>query len=263
MRDLFDLKGTSIVITGGGGHLGSSICRGLAAFGADIMIASRDGAACAELAKSIRSESGCRAESISSDITDTDSVRAMYEAAITAFGKIDVLIANAASSSMGYFDALDDAKWERGIEGTINSTARCIREVLPHMTKRGYGKIITVASMYGMVAPDPDVYRGDETINNPACYGAGKAAVIQLTKYIASYYGSKGITANSVSPGPFPSRKVQDAHPDFVAELGSKTVLGRIGVPDELIGTMIFLSSRASSYITGQNIAVDGGWTSR
>lgn len=262
-KNIFDLTGKVVVVTGGAGHLGRAESEGLAEQGATVVIASRDAAKCEAAAGEIARSTGARVVGMAVDIMDSATVEALYDKVCAEFGRIDVLVNNASMSTMGYFDALDDDKWARGIEGTLGSAARCMRLVLPIMLANGGGKIINVASMYGMTAPNPEVYGGDATINNPANYGAAKAGLIQLTKYIASYYGRQGITANAVSPGPFPKESVQTAHPDFVATLAERTMLGRLGQPSDLKGIFAFLASDASNYITGQNFAVDGGWTAR
>jgi NAD(P)-dependent dehydrogenase (short-subunit alcohol dehydrogenase family) len=128
------------------------------------------------------------------------------------------------------------------------------------MKEQQKGSIVNIASMYGVVAPDPELYQGDVSLNNPANYGAGKAAIIQFTKYTAAYYAKYGIRANSISPGSFPNPKVQQ-NASFIKRLSAKSMLGRVGQPQELQGVVILLASDASSYITGQNICVDGGWT--
>jgi NAD(P)-dependent dehydrogenase (short-subunit alcohol dehydrogenase family) len=114
--------------------------------------------------------------------------------------------------------------------------------------------------MYGVVAPDFDVYEGNLNFINPPHYGAAKAGILQLTRYYSSYLGKYSITVNSVTPGPFPSENVQK-NKKFINKLASKTCLKRIGIPEDLSGVFIFLSSGASNYITGQNMIVDGGWT--
>ena len=127
------------------------------------------------------------------------------------------------------------------------------------MIPRHSGVLINIASMYGIVSPDPGIY-GDSGFDSPANYGAGKAAIIQFTRYLACHYGRFGVRANTVSPGAFPSPEVQK-NSLFMEKLCSKNPLGRIGKPEELKGVVIFLASQASAYVTGQNIPVDGGWT--
>ena len=126
----------------------------------------------------------------------------------------------------------------------------------------GKGKIINVSSMYGVVAPQFEIYDDFPAYLNPPHYGAAKAGVIQLTKYYASYLGKYNVQVNTVTPGPFPSDKVQESQ-EFVESLEHKTCLNRIGKPEDLAGSFVFLASDASNFITGQNIIVDGGWTSK
>jgi gluconate 5-dehydrogenase len=127
------------------------------------------------------------------------------------------------------------------------------------MEAKKQGVIINISSMYGIVSPDPRIY-GDSGYNNPPDYGAGKAGIIQFTKYAACHLAAKGIRVNAVSPGPFPGAEVQK-NEAFITNLKNKVPLGRIGQPADLKGVVVFLASDASSYITGQNIIVDGGWT--
>jgi gluconate 5-dehydrogenase len=155
---------------------------------------------------------------------------------------------------------MTDDEWAYGIDGSLNSVFRCIREVIPYFKSQGAGKIINVSSMYGIVAPQFEVYDDFPQFLNPPHYGAAKAGIIQLTKYYASYLGKLNINVNAVTPGPYPSDKVQKSD-GFVKELEKKTCLNRIGNPEDLAGAFVFLASDASNYITGHNIVVDGGWT--
>ena len=122
------------------------------------------------------------------------------------------------------------------------------------------GSIINVSSMYGMVAPQFEIYENFPQFLNPPHYGAAKAAIIQMTKYFASYLGKDGILVNSVTPGPFPSEQISE-NSRFINDLESKTCLGRVGKPEDVAGVFVFLSSAAAGFITGQNFVVDGGWT--
>ena len=155
---------------------------------------------------------------------------------------------------------LSDEVFNKGIEGTLGSVHKCIKCVIPFLKKNGFGQIINISSMYGMIAPDFSVYEGCKVFTNPPHYGAAKAGVIQLTKYFASLLGKENILVNSISPGPFPSLEVQK-NKKFIESLGTKNVLNRIGKPEELQGISVFLASNESSYVTGQNFAIDGGWT--
>ncbi len=261
VKNMFDLTGKTIIVTGGAGHLGSGIGEALSAFGAELYLLGHD-------AEKVRRESsrlrekyeGGTCESIAFDLRDKYSVHGAVNAVMQRAQKIDVLINNAAYGCTRPLHEFEEGEWLEGIDGTINGVFRMTREVLPIMLEQGHGNIINIASMYGMVAPNMEIY-GDSGQNNPANYGAGKAAIIQFTKYIACVYAEKGIRANAVSPGSFPDPMVQkDVR--FIHALESKTPMHRIGTPEDLQGIMVYLASDASRYTNGQNIAVDGGWTS-
>ena len=257
---LFDLAGKTIVITGGAGHLGMAMSEALASFHANVWIASRDIKKCECFADRLNQKYGGSCKGIGVDISSKESIHLCVKGVIEAEGKIDVLVNNAAYSVAGYFEDLTEELWSKAIDGTLNSVFRMCSAVIPKMIQQGGGNIINIASMYGLVSPDPRIYRGEVKFNNPACYGAGKAAILQLTRYLAGYYGQYGIRCNSISPGPFPSRLVQETN-WFIDNLAERTMLKRIGQPDDLAGTLILLASDASAYITGANICVDGGWT--
>ena len=177
-------------------------------------------------------------------------------------GCIDILVNDAASISCGGKkpQEIDDAMWQSTMEGVAGSVFKCIREVVPYMEKTG-GTIVNIASMYGVVSPNLSMYEGVcAPYLNPVAYGAGKAAVVQMTRYFGAYLVGKGIRVNSISPGTFPSSKVQE-NKEFVRRLSEKNPANRIGLPDDIKGTVLYLCSDASRYVIGQNIMVDGGWT--
>jgi gluconate 5-dehydrogenase len=261
MNNLFNLSGKAAVVIGGAGYLGQTICEALAQYGASLTIASRNKERCCSLADEISVKYRIDAVGEYVDILDTGSIQLLFHTAANRFGKTDILINNAYISVPMPLEKMSDELWNRGIEGTVGGVFRCVREVLPYMIEENYGKIISIASMYGIMAPNPATYGGDSEIGSPACYGAGKAAVIQFTKHIAAYYGKRGILANCISPGSFPHADIQK-NQGFMQKLGEKAMLGRIGLPEELKGAVVFLASDASSYVTGQNLCIDGGATS-
>ena len=182
MNDLFDLTGKTAVVTGGSGHLGRAMCEGLAQYGASVVVASRNEDACRRLAEELSVQYHITAAGIGVDILDTDRVRHLFASVANRFGTIDVLVNNAFVSVQGFVAQLDDALWREGIDGTVGAVFRCIREVLPYMQRQKRGKIINIASMYGMIAPDPAMYDGNVRLNNPACYGAGKSSSYPANK---------------------------------------------------------------------------------
>lgn len=259
MKDLFSLQGKNVVLTGGCGNLGRVMAKHLLDYGANLFIADLIDTPMAELVGSVRY--------VKCDLSKADSVRAMLESVKAQGGGLDVLINNAAYGGGAggkkmlstRMEDYNDEAWNIGIDGTLGVTFRCIRESVPYFVAHGGGSVVNIASMYGVVAPDHSIY-GDTGANSPVTYGAGKAGVIQLTRYCASYLAKYGIRVNSITPGPFP-RVTPEMDRDFLNKLERKTMLGRTGSPDELAGPLILLASDASSFMTGANVVVDGGWT--
>ncbi|HLP51885.1 MAG TPA: SDR family oxidoreductase [Chitinophagales bacterium] len=257
LAKMIDLTGKVIVVTGGYGHLGRGIVEALVAHGGTALVLARDEH------KFNTAFTGTKNVAFEyCDVASTESIATALQAVTAKFGKIDVLINNAAYLKGKSAEKMTDEEWASGIDGVLTSAFRTTREVIPIFTTQGYGKIINVSSMYGMVAPDFGIYDDSPAFLNPPHYEAAKAGLLQLTRYYASYLGKLNIQVNAVSPGPFPSQTVQQ-DTGFVERLAAKTCLGRIGNPEDLGGIFVFLSSNAADFITGQNFAVDGGWTTK
>jgi NAD(P)-dependent dehydrogenase (short-subunit alcohol dehydrogenase family) len=262
MKDLFSLDGKIVAVTGGTGYLGSEISRGLLGYGATVADISVPGSTPAFLSEY------SRFISFPCDLSDSEMHRKTFEEIGNRFGHLDALISCAAygGGSGGIkkdllpptLEDITDELWNIGIDGTLGVTFRSLRSAIPLMKKHG-GSIVNIASMYGVVSPDPGIY-GESGANSPPTYGAGKGGVIQLTRYAAAHLAKFDIRVNSVTPGPFPNPPTQ-ARTDFAAKLASKTMLGRFGQPKEIVGAILLLVSDASSFMTGSNITVDGGWT--
>ena len=257
-RTMFDLTGRTVLLTGGYGHLGRAIAAGLLAHGARVVVLGRSGE---KFALAFGEETD-NLHFISCDVAETASVQTAFRQSFEQFGPPSLLINNAFYSRGQQPDALPDADFALGLDGSVGTAYRCLREVLPYLRAAGGGKIINVASMYGVVAPDFAAYADAPQFLNPPHYGAGKAAMIQLTKYFASYLGPENIQVNCVSPGAFPSDNVR-ADAAFEDELRRRIPLGRVGEPQDLAGAFVFLSSKAADFVTGHNLVVDGGWTIR
>lgn len=256
--EIFSLKGKTAVITGGCGYLGREIVKGFAENGATVFVLDYN------IDNKIEMQDKA-AESlihyIQCDLSSTESIKASLKEAADEQGVINSLITMAANLGAGVMtnvENMDDAYWQKGIDGTIGFTFRTIREAIPYM-KDCNATIVNIGSLYAVGAPDPRTYF-DTPFNSTPNYGAGKAATVELTKYCASYLAKYGIRCNSVSPGSFPHENVQQ-NQLFKDRLAYKTMLGRIGYPEDLVGTMIYLSTDASKYVTGVNIMVDGGQT--
>ena len=257
-KKLFDLTGKVAVVTGGTGYLGSENVKILKDFGATVVNADL---AAAETRWN-KDEPGAADMFVACDVSSTESIAACFKTVGEKYGKIDILV-NCACYGAGYgkgsqLEYMDDATFNKGIDGSIGVVFRGMREVIPYMKAQG-GSIINYCSMYGLVSPDLRIY-GDNPQKQPPNYGAGKAAVDQITRYAAGALAEYGIRVNAVTPGPFPNPKNQD-DAEFNAKLAGKTMLGRFGQSYEMAGAVLLLASDASSFMTGTNIVVDGGWT--
>jgi len=251
----FSLEGRIALVTGGAGRLGRPICHGLARAGANVLVNGRDAAKAEDFAGELR-DLGYLATALPFDVTDHD--RAI--ASIDGLERLDVLVNNAAPIQVGSIDTVAPAAFATAAAGIVEASFVLTRAASPLLRVQG-GSVINIASMYGMVSPDPQIY-GSSGSNNPPQYGAAKAGLIQLTRYMACHLAADRIRVNAVSPGPFPPRDrlVQD-NPEFLRELERKVPMGRVGRPEEIAGVVVFLASDASTYVTGANIPVDGGWT--
>lgn len=251
------LAGKSVWVTGGAGYLGSAITRALDAQGAKVLCLDLPGKAAALVAEHELS----RTTPVELDVNNAATLPAAVEKLITGHGAPDGLVHLALASSSGLtLEELPAETFQATLEHSLVPTFVLCRELAAVMKPRGGGSLVLFSSMYGVVAPDKRLYRGAMK-PNPIDYGVSKAGIIQLARYLAMHYGHDGIRCNCIAPGPFPSPAVQSAQPDFVKDIGRRTLLGRIGRNHEIIGPTLFLLSDGASFVTGQNLAVDGGWT--
>ena len=262
----FCLNDKVVVVTGGTGILGSLYCKRLAEAGAKVVIADLDKLKCQQLADEINDSPGCFAVAIAVDLTNEQSVIDWSQCIIDTFGVVDVLFNNAATKSPHFFASLDKfplKDWNHVMAVNVTGMFLASRELGSLMAKQGNGSIINVSSVYGVVGPDQRIYEGSwyeemgGAINTPLIYSATKGAVIAMTRYMATYWGPKGVRANTLTPGGVSSGQ----NSLFNEKYSARVPLGRMAEAEEMVGAVLFLASDASSYVNGQNIIVDGGWT--
>lgn len=265
----FDLSGRVAIVTGGAGLLGRQFSRTLAAAGAAVLVVDMNEASAQKVANEIAQDRG-QAEAKKSDITKPDKVEAMLNTALKHFERVDILVNSAAMNpqvsssgkltSSGTFESYPLEAWQQGLDVNLTGAFLCSQAVIRQFLQQDSGGVvINLCSTYGLVGPDQRIYQkeGQEPQYKPVDYTVTKAGILGLTKYLATHYGDRGIRVNALTPGGVYHE--QDA--DFLKAYSARTVLGRMAREDEMNGALLFLASDASSYMTGANLVVDGGWT--
>lgn len=266
IQDLFSLEGKTAVVTGALGLIGKEHCRALSEAGANIIVADLDDKKCSEFATTLNTKS----KGIGVDITQADSVNLLNQKCLEQFTEIDILVNNAAINDMfenpsaaaelSKFENYPLDLWQRSIDVNITGMFLCSQIIGKRMAENKKGNIINIASTYGIVAPDQSLYKnkeGNQNFYKSAAYPVTKGAVISFTRFLASYWGNKGVRVNTLSPG-----GVENNQEDyFIENYSAKTPLGRMAKPTDYKGALVFLASDASDYMTGANLIVDGGWT--
>lgn len=265
-RSKFDLHGRVAVVTGGAGILGRHFCAGLAESGAAVAVVDLQEEKAMELATDISERYKGKAIGIGCDVSDPQSVRAMVERVLARFGEINILHNNAAGKSddlnafFAPFEEYGLDQWRKIMAVNLDGMFLIAQAVGKQMVAQGKGgSIIQTASIYGIMAPDHRIYEGSfylgRQINTPAVYTASKAAVIGLTRHLATYWAVKGIRVNTLIPGGVESGQ----NDEFNQRYSARVPMNRMANAHEMVGALLYLASDASSYLTGQNIIVDGG----
>lgn len=266
MKELFSLKGKVAIVTGALGLIGRNHCMALNEAGASIVVADTNEQKCADFAKHYLDES----IGTYLDVTRKESVVEMRETILRKYRRIDILVNNAAINDMfeepkaateqSKFENYPLELWQKSLDVNLTGVFLCSQIIGSQMVKQGNGSIINIGSTYGIAAPDQSIYKdeeGNQTFYKPPAYSVTKGGVIMLTKFMAAYWGNAGVRVNTLTPGGV--KNVQDEF--FVENYSRRTPLGRMAEPVDYKGAVVFLASDASSYMTGSNLIIDGGWT--
>jgi len=253
MKNLFSLKGKIAVVTGGNGGIGKGIVRGFAAVGSDIAIAARNQAKTAEAVREIKEEFGVRVLGVQVDVREEESIRAMVQQVLEAFGRIDILVNNAGTNIRKMPQDYKAAEWDEVLAVNLRSAFLCSQAVYPSLKAAGGGKIINIGSMTSIFG-----------LAQAALYGSSKAGIVQLTRSLAVAWAPDNIQVNAILPGWIDTdltRKARKDYPNLNERVLSRTPAGRWGEPIDLAGAAIFLVTRAADFVTGVALPVDGGFS--
>lgn len=269
MDSRFDLTGRVAVITGGGGLLGPRHAAAIARHGGIPVLVDVRLEAAERCAREIATRHGLPVCALRVDITDPDAVRGLLAEVLSRYGRIDILVNNAANNpkveapsenAWSHVENFPLSQWHADIAVGLTGSFLCCKEIGSEMARQGRGVIVNIASYLGILAPEPRLYRKDhlpeeEQPVKPISYTVVKSAILGLTRYLAAYWGERGVRVNALTPGGIYDGQDEE----FVNKLSKRIPMARMAQPEELEGAIIFLASDASSYMTGANVVVDGG----
>ena len=261
VKNIFDLTDKTVILTGAAGYLGGNYADGLSQSGANVVLADINYQGCKKLEHKIREKYDVDPLSVKLDLTQSKSINNLVSKITKKYSSIDVLINNAAYQGTpkirtAGFENLTLETWNQAISVNLTGIFLLSQQIGKIMKNQKFGNIINISSIYGIVGADQRIY-GKSGQNSAVFYAATKGAVLNLTRYLASFWNRTGIRVNTFSPGGVENK--QDKN--FVKNYSKKTMIGRMARNDEYVGALIFLASDASSYMTGSNLIIDGGWT--
>lgn len=263
IRKLLDLKGKVAVVTGGVSGLGRQMAEGMAEFGADLVIASRRERECQAACKEFSSKYGIKAIAMKLDVLEEKDIIDLIGNTVKHFGKIDILMNNVGGAIISDTVKTKTEDWKKIFDLNVTSTFIGCREAGKYMIKRKYGKIINIASVYGFLGADPRNYVDTGESREALSYSSSKGAILNLTRDLAVNWIKYGINVNAISPGAFETEATKEMLTGYCRGMFDHIIpAGRMGTDDDLKGVAVLLASDSSKYIVGQNIVVDGGWSS-
>jgi NAD(P)-dependent dehydrogenase (short-subunit alcohol dehydrogenase family) len=253
---LFNVAGRVVVITGGCGLIGREVVKHFTERGAKVVIADIPAAQPQSFGQSV----GHGATGYAVDVSKAEEVRKLLASVLADHGRVDVLINNHQFKPAGFLEAkpetFPEELWDAVINVNLKGTFLTCRDFGNQMLQQGNGSIINFASTYGVVSSNPALYTGN-SLGNPLAYTASKGGVVMLTKYLGAYWAARGVRVNAVTP-----HGVWNHHEEaFVARFSAMSPMKRLSRADEVMGAVLYLASDASSYVTGSNLLVEGGWT--
>ena len=261
IEKIFNLSNKVVVLTGAAGLLGSKYADGLCQAGANVVLADIDYSRCKKMATILEKKYGVSTLAVDLDVSSERSIDSMVKKTIKKFSKIDILINNAIfregkKERIVPLEKFPLSSWNKVIAINLTGTFLCCQKIGKIMSKQKNGVIVNISSIYGLQAADQRIY-GNSGINSSIAYAVTKSAILNLTRYLASYWNRTGIRVNTLTLGGVENN--QDPH--FIKNYAYKTMIGRMARNDEYVGAILFLVSESSSYMTGSNLIVDGGWT--
>lgn len=256
-KKIFDLTDKVVVITGAAGLLGSQYADAFCQVGAKVVLADLDYSKCKEIAVHLEKKNNSIVFAVKLDVSNKKSVNGMIKKTMKRFSKIDVFVNNAAiEDKHATFEKMSLSAWNKILSVNLTGVFLCCQEVGKIMIRQNRGVIINISSIYGMVSADQRIYNKTR-LRSSVAYAATKSALLNLTRYLASHWSGTGIRTNSISFGGVEN----DQDPAFIKNYSYRTMIGRMAQKEEYVGALLFLASDASSYMTGANLVVDGGWT--
>lgn len=256
-----EIAGKVAFLSGASGFLGQEIAYGLASAGVTLYLNGRDEEKLKNLSSSLNHK-GYKSFVVPFDLSDEEEVKHFFRN--FKENRLDIIVHSAYSGLSGTIETSSSNNFMDSYQIAVIAIQNFIKAALPLLRKAkeefGDASVVNISSMYGMVSPNLNIYKNADE-SNPPFYGAAKAALIQWTKYAACEFAKEGIRFNSISPGPFPSLEAQKENKDLMIEIRKKVPMSRLGNPSEIIGPVLFLANPSSSYVTGINLPVDGGWT--